>query len=371
MPLLLKNKVFKMKMITVVGARPQFIKAAALSRTLKQYPKIKELIIHTGQHFDVNMSEVFFEEMEIPNPNYQLAVSGGKHGEMTGQMLQQIESILITEKPDLVLVYGDTNSTLSGSLAASKLHIPIAHVEAGLRSFNMQMPEEINRILTDRLSKYLYSPTEHAVKNLEKEGFLHFGADIIRTGDIMYDAAQYYSQKKYSRVSQVEKLKLNKYILCTIHRAENTDNPEQLENIFKALEEISTQTQIVFPIHPRTKKILQKSGLKTRNIEIIDPVGYLDMLNLISHCDLIMTDSGGLQKEAYFFNKKCLTLRDQTEWLELVEVGQNTLVGTETDKIISAFKKTKNQDTNWKKNIYGDGHTSNQILDHLTKAFNL
>ena len=353
------------KIITIVGARPQFVKAATVSRALRS-SGITEVIVHTGQHFDDNMSKIFFEEMDIPQPDYNLDINSVGHGAMTGRMLEKIEEILIIEKPDLVLVYGDTNSTLAGALAAKKLDIKVAHVEAGLRSFNMKMPEEINRILTDRISDYLFCPTQTAVNNLAQEGFDNFDTKIFNVGDVMYDAALYYSQKSAEKATVFKELNLNadQYILCTVHRQENTDSQERLENIVDALNEINKTIPVVTPLHPRTKKILEKSGLKPE-FEIIDPVGYFDMVELIKNCRLVMTDSGGLQKEAYFFNKFCITLRDETEWVELVENGFNTIVGADKRNIIFSFKNVKDKEFSSNVKLYGDGNASGEVVEIL------
>ena len=354
------------KIITIVGARPQFIKAAAVSRALEKYEHITELIVHTGQHFDKNMSDVFFEEMKIPYPAYNLEINSLSHGAMTGRMLEEIEKVLLKENPDYVLVYGDTNSTLAGALAAKKLLIPVAHVEAGLRSFNMKMPEEINRILTDRISDILFCPTDTAVENLKKEGFDNLkNIKIVKNGDVMYDAALFYSQ--YSRKPQVDLPE--KYILATVHRAENTDYPERLTAIFEAFEEISQKFMpVVLPLHPRTRKILAKNNIQPKYTILIDPVGYLEMIWLITHSTLIMTDSGGLQKEAFFFKKFCITLRDETEWIELVENGFNTVVGADKQKIISAVEHALSSQPDFKINLYGTGNASEIIAETLNEV---
>ncbi|WP_457642135.1 non-hydrolyzing UDP-N-acetylglucosamine 2-epimerase [Persephonella sp.] len=366
-----------MKIVTVLGARPQFIKAATVSRVINKKKEINEVIVHTGQHFDENMSDIFFEEMEIPRPSYILNINNLSHGAMTGRMIENIEKILIDEKPDLVLVYGDTNSTLAGALASSKLHIPIAHVESGLRSFNMQMPEEINRVLTDRVSKFLFCPTKKSIENLRKEGFPHKlynneYQEIFYTGDVMYDAAIFYAKKSRSKSNIIEKLGLSEkgFILATIHRAENTNYPYRLNSIIEALNEISYYVKIVIPLHPRTKNIIEKIGIKfSSKIDIIDPVGYFDMLELLKNCFLVMTDSGGLQKEAYFFNKFCITLRDETEWIELVENEYNFLVGSDRNKIISTFFRLKDKTFIKDKNLYGDGNSSNKIVNYILNYF--
>jgi len=354
-----------MKITTVIGARPQFIKAATVSRELKK-AGITEVIIHTGQHFDANMSEVFFTEMDIPKPDYHLEINNLGHGAMTGRMLEKIEEVLLKEKPDSVLVYGDTNSTLAGSLAASKLNIPVAHVEAGLRSFDMNMPEEVNRILTDRISRWLFCPTQVAFDNLYKEGFKNFNCKVEQPGDVMYDAVLFYKQKAKENSTIIKKKKIaNDFILATIHRAENTNDPERLISICKALNEIQKSVEVVLPLHPRTKAFLKTLKIKL-DVKVIDPVGYFDMLSLLENCKLVLTDSGGLQKEAYFFNKFCITLRDQTEWTELVEVGANELAGANTEKILSLFRKNQNK-TVPKENLYGDGSAAAKIVLSISR----
>jgi UDP-GlcNAc3NAcA epimerase len=359
--------------VTVVGARPQFIKAATVSRAIQVHndqhqgsTHIEEIIICTGQHYDSNMSDIFFEDMKIPRPTENLAVGSGSHGATTGKMLERIESILLREKPDWVLVYGDTNSTLAGALAAKKLHIKLAHIEAGLRSFNMKMPEELNRILTDRISDILFCPTEAAVDNLKKEGFEKFPAQIIRTGDVMLDAALFYRQ--FSKKPEIPDFP-NKFILATIHRAENTDDPLRVKEIFEALAEISNKIPIILPVHPRTKSILEKEKLSfaDTHLRLISPVGYLQMIWLLEHCSMVMTDSGGLQKEAYFFEKFCITLRDETEWTELLEAGVNQLSGAEKTKIIALFNQYYSIQPIFPKSLYGQGDSSNSIVCELLK----
>jgi UDP-GlcNAc3NAcA epimerase len=359
-----------MKIITIVGARPQFIKAAALSREFAKYENIQELIIHTGQHFDRNMSDVFFEEMEIPNPNFQLNIHGFSHGAMTGHMLEQIEKILLSERPDYVLVFGDTNSTLAGALAASKLHIKVIHVEAGLRSFNMKMPEEINRILTDRISSILFCPTENALNNLRLEGFENFGCEMINCGDIMQDAAQYYSIKsgEKSKILDTHNINANDFILATIHRAENTDDSSRLFRIIKALNKINNEIKVVLPIHPRTAAIIKSLNVDVKFL-MIEPVGYFDMLQLIKNSNLVCTDSGGLQKEAYFFNKFCITCRDQTEWIELVENEYNILTGADEDNIYQAYQKFSNSTFLKKTELFGGGVAAKSIVRYLTNNY--
>jgi len=367
-----------MKIVTVLGARPQFIKAGTVSQEIAKHKDIKEVIVHTGQHYDSNMSDIFFKQMGLPRPDYLLGVGGKSHGAMTGQMMEKIEEILLREKPHIVLVYGDTDSTLAGALAGAKLHVPIAHVEAGLRSFDMKMPEEINRILTDRVSTWLFCPTETAVKNLKNEGFPFFIYQspitnrfqlITNVGDVMQDAALFY--KQYAKRPENVKIE-DKFILSTIHRAENTDNEKRLRGIFEALEEIAKEKQVILPLHPRTKKLLQNYSLITNNITLIDPVGYLEMVWLLENSDMVLTDSGGVQKEAFFFKRPCITLRDETEWVELVDIGVNKLVGADKEKIIKTYKQfTNNQSpiTNHQSlNLYGDAKASKKIVSELLKA---
>lgn len=318
-----------LKILSVIGARPQFIKAAALSRELLARPGVRGVLVHTGQHFDPNMSNVFFEELEIPRPDYNLGIQSGNHGAQTGRMLEKVEEVLQEERPDWVLVYGDTNSTLAGALAAAKLNIPVAHIEAGLRSFNRRMPEEINRILADHVSDLLFAPTETAVKNLEKEGIT--GNKVRLVGDVMFDAALFYGGKaeKESRVLETLGLTRGDYVLATIHRAENTDDPQRLATIFEGLSLVASSEKVILPLHPRTRKALENHGLfplAQNRLFLIDPVGYLDMIMLEKKARVIATDSGGIQKEAFFCGVPCVTLRDETEWVELVDLGWNRLV---------------------------------------------
>lgn len=353
-----------MKILTILGARPQFIKAGSVSREIAKHKSITEIIVHTGQHYDTNMSDIFFQEMKIPKPNYFLGIGGKSHGAMTGQMIEKIEEVALKEQPDWVMVYGDTNSTLAGAIVASKLHIKLAHVEAGLRSFNMKMPEEVNRILTDRISQVLFCPTNAAIENLEKEGYDKFDCRVIKSGDVMQDGAIF-----YKKIAQKPSSSINgNFILCTVHRAENTDNYSRLKNIFESLEEIGRGKQIVLPLHPRTKKILEKNSYKPQNITFIDPVGYLEMVWLIDNCSLVMTDSGGLQKEAFFFKKPCITLRDETEWVELVENKFNILVGADRGKILDTYKNGKQFfSTNFDIDLYGGGRASENIINEILK----
>lgn len=348
-----------MKILTILGARPQFIKAGSVSREISKHKDIKEIIVHTGQHYDPNMSDVFFDEMKIPKPNYFLGAGGKSHGAMTGQMMEKIEEVAIKEKPDWIMVYGDTNSTLAGALIASKLHMRLAHIEAGLRSFNMKMPEEINRILTDRVSDILFCPSNIAMQNLKNEGFEGFDCKIIKSGDVMQDGALFYRQFAKKPLFELP----GNFILSTIHRAENTDDIERLKNIIEALNIISKTTQVVIPLHPRTRKIIEDNRIQLDFITI-DPIGYLEMVWIIDNCKMIMTDSGGLQKEAYFFKKPCITLRNETEWVELVDNGFNILVGADKDKILKNFND-KNFNENFDVNLYGKGNASKRIVDEL------
>lgn len=351
------------KIITIVGARPQFVKAAVVSRAIATDGRMHEIIVHTGQHFDANMSEVFFTEMAIPKPHYNLNISSLSHGAMTGRMLEKIEEVLLQEKPDLVLVYGDTNSTLAGALAAKKLHIKVAHVEAGLRSFNMDMPEEINRILTDRISDLLFCPTDTAIRNLEREGFGNIDCRIIENGDVMQDAALFYATKAKKPDFNIPA----HFALCTAHRAENTDDPNRLQAIFTALEKISEKYPVVLPLHPRTKAKLSDIhyDFTHTKIHFINPVGYLEMVYLLKNCQFVLTDSGGLQKEAYFFRKNCVTLRDETEWIELITNGFNILAGANTETILEAADEMAVKKNDFSVHLYGNGNAGEIIVQNL------
>jgi len=355
-----------MKILTVVGARPQFIKAATVSRQLKKV-HAKEVILHTGQHFDHNMSQVFFQEMDIPKPDYNLNIHGFNHGAMTGRMLEGIEDILLKEKPNLMLVYGDTNSTLAGALAAQKLHIPVAHVEAGLRSYNMSMPEETNRILTDRISTYLFCPTQTAVNNLNNEGFSNFNCTIENTGDVMLDAALFYGERSSKKSTVIKEHGLNSdFVLATVHRQENTDNPERLKSIVESFNTINKDVNVVVPLHPRTGKIISEQKLRI-DFLTIPPVGYFDMVELLKSCSVVLTDSGGLQKEAFFFKKSCVTLREETEWIELVDGGYNHLAGSQHEKIVTLFWDAVKQTPDFSKLLYGNGNAAKNILNTLCR----
>lgn len=359
------------KIITVLGARPQFIKAAMVSRELQKEKEIEEVIIHTGQHYDINMSDVFFEEMNIPAPKYNLGVAGGGHGSMTGRMMIGLEDLFEKEQPNLALVYGDTNSTLAAALTSRKMNIPVAHVEAGLRNFDLTIPEDVNRILTDRISDLLFCPTELAVKNLKQEGFNQMPCTIIKTGDLMYDAVKYYASLSTDKSQILKKLSLKKqgYVLCTIHRAHNTEAPGIFET-FKALSEIAAEVQIVFPVHPRTKKALKKYGITlNRNIKIIEPQGYFNMVELLKNADCVITDSGGLQKEAYALAKKSLQLMDYTPWEELIDNGFSLVTDIKYDVIMAQWKKLGSMKPNFNLALYGDGNTSKEIIKSLLNFF--
>lgn len=370
-----------MKIATIIGARPQFIKAATVSRAIAGTASVmSETIIHTGQHFDDNMSQVFFDELGIPKPDYHLGVSGGGHGAMTGAMLEKMETLLLEIQPDRVLVYGDTNSTLAGALAAAKLHIPVAHVEAGLRSYNRRMPEEINRVVTDQLSTVLFCPTQAAVNNLKAEGFPHRLSNftqnsetshqqIVNSGDVMFDAALFYAQKakEKNRILIEKKLASGKYVLATLHRAENTDDPLRLHSIMDGLDALAREIPVILPLHPRTRAALARENINPQRIQLIAPVGYLDMVALETGAAVIATDSGGVQKEAYFHGVPCVTLRDETEWVELIESGWNRLVppGNATIRnAILAAVGSKGQDVR----PYGEGRAAEKIVQHLVSA---
>lgn len=361
-----------MKLLDVVGARPQFIKLAPILRAIErhndQHPdsQIQEILVHTGQHYDYEMSGVFFDELGLKTPDYHLGVGSGSHGYQTGEMLKRIEEVLLREKPDIVMVYGDTNSTLAGALAAAKLHIPVAHVEAGLRSFNKRMPEEINRVLTDHVSDILFCPTETAVANLKREGI---EKSVYLVGDVMYDAVLLYGELAEKKSSILERLNLRPktYVLVTVHRAENTDSPERLQGIVEGLHRLAEAGwTIVFPMHPRTRQAMERFGLAIRkaNIIVIEPVSYLDMLMLEKHARVILTDSGGVQKEAFFLKVPCVTLREETEWMETVETGWNALVGSEPNLIVQAIRTSQPfRRTTIKP--YGDGYAADRMLTLL------
>lgn len=386
-----------MKIVTIVGARPQFIKAAAIRRAIQKinersqarlYEKrrIQEILVHTGQHYDYMMDKVFFEELKLPRPDYHLGVGSGSHGKQTGNMLERIEIVLQKERPERVLVYGDTNSTLAGALAAAKLKIPVAHVEAGLRSYNPAMPEEINRLATDHLSTFLFCPTNQAVRNLSKEGIKDGGTRTVRNvGDVMYDSILYYSEMadrkstilrdlnlvpaKDSHISQ-SAIRSPSYYLATLHRAENTDDPKRLKSILKALNELGRNTPTVLPLHPRTKKMIKVHHLfsESKNIRFVEPVSYLDMLKLEKYAKGILTDSGGIQKEAYWLRVPCFTLRNETEWMETVKGGWNVLVGMGAKGIIRKVSHAEGRRKYPKQHkIFGDGKAGQKIIRILMR----
>ena len=377
------------KIITVIGARPQIIKAAAISRAIKNNfsDKILEVIVHTGQHYDENMSQIFFEELEIPFPNFNLNVGSGSHGEQTAKMLEGLENIYMQEKPDAVIVYGDTNSTIAGALAASKIHIPVIHIEAGLRSFNKAMPEEINRIACDHMSTLLFTPSETGHRNLLNEGIKNDQKEaasidnpkIYLCGDIMYDNSLYFSavSEQKSKILKELEITTDGFILCTIHRDTNTDDTANLNAIFRALLRIqkTSNLKIVLPLHPRTKEKLNShldENLLTeinqnKNFKIIPPLGFLDIISLEKNARLIITDSGGLQKEAFFFQKPCVILREQTEWIEIVENGNALIAGANELKIISSVETLIKRTDFTYPNLYGDGNAANFICKKITE----
>ena len=385
-----------MKIVTIVGARPQFIKAGAVSRAIKEFNRrsqsrlygkrrIQEILVHTGQHYDYLMDKVFFEELKLPKPDHHLGVGSGSHAKQTGLILERIEVVLQKEKPEVVMVYGDTNSTLAGALAAAKLNIPVVHVEAGLRSYNRIMAEEINRLLTDHLATYLFCPTDQAVRNLSKEGIKNGEGRIVKkVGDVMYDSILYYSKLAEKRSTILRNLGLfpaktpnselrtPNYYLATLHRAENTDNPKKLESILKALHEIGKNTPVILPLHPRTKKMMKVYRLfsKFKNIRFIEPVSYLDMLQLEKNAKAILTDSGGVQKEAYWLRVPCFTLREETEWVETIESGWNVLTGTNAKRIVGGVSHLEKRRMYPKgRKMYGDGKASRKIVKILMGTF--
>lgn len=358
-----------MKILTVLGARPQFIKASVVSVAIAGQVGMHEVLVHTGQHFDANMSDVFFSELGMARPQHHLAIHGGGHGDMTGRMLIEVEKVMQAERPDAVLIYGDTNSTLAGALAAAKLHIPVAHVEAGLRSFNMRMPEEVNRIVSDRVSHWLFAPTTEAVKHLQHEGI--DAARIHNVGDVMYDVALHHGARAAARTNgALQRLGLAKggFVLATVHRAENTDDPARLAVIVDAFLEVCHTLPLVWPLHPRTRSVLQRVGLLDKlgaNARVIDPLGYLDMVELEQSAAVIATDSGGVQKEAFFHGVPCVTLRDETEWVELVASGWNRLESpidaTRVAQAILAARGHRGAEVQ----PYGDGHAAERIVGSL------
>ena len=374
---LTENKDKGMKIVTIVGARPQFIKAAAVSRAIEKHNKksdgdgIAEILVHTGQHYDYEMSQVFFDELRIPTPDYHLGVGSGSHGKMTGAMLEKIEEVLLREKPGCVMVYGDTNSTLAGALAGVKLHTPIAHVEAGLRSFNRQMPEEINRVLTDHVSELLFCPTDQAVVNLGREGITE---GVSKVGDVMHDSFLFHKEiaKKTSRILSNLSLNPGTYCLATVHREENTSDPSKLSGILEAFRSLATpECPFVVPLHPRTSKALADLGTRSSlgaAVRFLDPVSYLDMTQLEANAKVILTDSGGVQKEAYFAGVPCVTLRNETEWVELVERGFNSLGGNEAAGICKAFGDMLGRRILLDPDLYGHGNACERIVSILHRS---
>lgn len=359
-----------MKILAVVGARPQFIKAAAVSRELRK--QFHETLVHTGQHYDENMSQAFFDELEIPRPDYHLGIGSGGHGAQTGAMLSAIEAVLLKEKPDRVLVYGDTNSTLAGALAAAKLHVPVAHVEAGLRSFNRRMPEEINRVLTDHLADLRFCPGPTAAKNLAEEGIR---AGVHIAGDVMYDVTLRFAEKARPSSRILDRLRLNPgaYVLATVHRAENTDDPVRLRAILAGLRIASQELPVVLPLHPRTARAFEAAGQEARmrpgarpdGLRLVEPAGYLDMMAMEQNAAVIATDSGGVQKEAYFHRVPCVTLRAETEWVELVDSGWNEICGSSDPmELAMAIRRARGR-TGRNGNWFGDGHAAARITDVL------
>lgn len=394
----MKNKQ-TMKLVTIIGARPQIIKAAALSRAIRNHyaDRIQEVIVHTGQHYDDNMSQVFFDELQIPRPDYNLHVGSASHGVQTARMTEGIEALLIKEQPDFIVLYGDTNSTLAGAVAAAKIHVPIVHIEAGLRSFNKSMPEEINRIVCDHCSTLLFTPTKAGLENLRREGFSidESGPSTLRQaqgpsgtaaptidnpkvyhcGDIMYDNSLHFADIAEEKTDIIQRLELagKPFILATIHRDSNTDYPERLSAIFKALIQLSNECQIVLPLHPRTNKLLRTNldeGLQSQifnspNIKLIPPVSFLEMIALERHAQLVMTDSGGVQKESYFFKKPCIILRPETEWVEIVETGNAILSDADEIRIMQAWQHFKDNPPTSFPEIFGDGHAAEFMLDKI------
>jgi UDP-GlcNAc3NAcA epimerase len=382
------------KIITVIGARPQIIKAAALSRAIRNKfsTQLKEIIVHTGQHYDANMSQVFFDELGIPAPDHNLNAGSGSHGKQTALMLSGIEEILLREKPNAIVLYGDTNSTLAGAIAASKIHVPVVHIEAGLRSFNKAMPEEINRIMCDHVSTLLFSPTKTGFDNLVREGFLPaleppYNADrpkVYHCGDVMYDNSLYFSTVSDSKTDVLKKygLRKNNFILATIHRNNNTDEPLRLNALFKSLNDISVEydMDVLLPLHPRTAKLLESNldaGLYAQvqsnsRLKIVEPASFLEMVALEKHCRLVMTDSGGVQKEAFYFEKPCVILRPETEWVELVELGTAMIADADEHRIKTAFKELVSKPGLTFPKVYGDGHTAEficgEIIRHLGQS---
>ncbi|MBR3428215.1 MAG: UDP-N-acetylglucosamine 2-epimerase (non-hydrolyzing) [Bacteroidales bacterium] len=372
-----------MKLVTIIGARPQIIKAAALSRAIRNHysDTIQEIIVHTGQHYDDNMSQVFFDELQIPHPDHNLHVGSASHGVQTARMTEGIESLLIKEQPDYIVLYGDTNSTLAGAVAAAKIHVPIVHIEAGLRSFNKSMPEEINRIVCDHCSTLLFTPTKAGLENLKREGFpmdnegpyTIDNPKVYHCGDIMYDNSLHFANIAEAKTNIIQRLELKgkPFVLATIHRDSNTDYPERLSAIFRSIIKLSEECQVVLPLHPRTAKLIktnldedmQKQIFSCPDIKLIPPVSFLEMIAMERYARLVMTDSGGVQKEAYFFKKPCIILRPETEWVEIVETGNAILADADECRIMKAWEHFKDNPPAVFPEIFGDGHAAEFILN--------
>ena len=360
-----------MKIVTVVGARPQFVKAAILSRSLRQHEHVEEVLVHTGQHYDTSMSQVFFEQLQLAVPKHNLQVGSGTHGQQTGAMMIRLEQVLQHETPDAVLVYGDTNSTLAAALVAVKLHVPVFHVEAGLRSYRREIPEEVNRVLTDQISTLLFAPTEDAVQCLRREGITK---GVHRSGDVMYDCVLHFRAQAEQQVDPLGRLGVDsgRYILLTCHRPSNADDEANLKAIVDAANILSGQLPVVFPVHPRTRKAIEKAGVVLgRGIVPVEPVSYLEMISLESHAALIVTDSGGVQKEAFFCGVPCVTLRQETEWNETVRMGANVLAGCETTEIVLAAQKQLNETECLPdpSGVFGDGRAADHIARTIAQEW--
>ncbi len=357
-----------MRVLTVVGARPQFIKLAPVSRAMAERPGIESVVVHTGQHFDDEMSQVFFDELGIPEPDANLAINAGTHGEMTGRMIEALEAAFVAEQPDWVLVYGDTNSTLAAAIASSKMSTRLAHVEAGLRSFNRAMPEEINRVLTDHVSHLCLTPTAVADRNLEAEGI---GGDVVRrTGDVMFDAVRIFGEVARSKSSVLERagVQADAFVLATVHRAENTDDPRRLATIVDGLRAVAADVPVVLPMHPRTAKAIERNGIDIDGVSVLPPVGYLDMLALEGQAACVVTDSGGVQKEAFFQGRPCITLRTETEWVELVDLGWNRLLPPTGTDFAALLCSAVHAGPGIVAEPYGDGHAAERVVDALCEA---
>jgi len=364
----------KRKILTVVGARPQFIKAGVVSRVIKNkfFNQMEEVLIHTGQHYDENMSDIFFRQLDLPQPKVNLEVGAGGHGEQTGRMLLLLEQVLIQERPDMVVVYGDTNSTLAGALAAVKIHLPVAHVEAGLRSWNRKMPEEINRVMVDHISSLLLCPSDVAINNLKNEGILN---GVIKTGDVMHDSALYCSKKaeqekeNFNQFCKEYKISHGKYFLATVHRAENTDQIENLKQIVSSFEKLPQK--VVWPVHPRTHKMMEDNKIVCgNNVILTAPFSYLDMILFLKNATMVLTDSGGVQKEAMFFETPCVTLRSETEWTETLDSGWNLLSGIDSNQIMQTVETHSQTPKKDPEQIYGTGQSADKVITAILSYFN-